>query len=534
MRCNLLPCLALVFLSLLGITGCGSETVLDLSIDASAVKQGFDRVEIQVSGAEEPLSITETATNAFKSGKVYELVTDPLELKAKTMVYVRASLYSGDQEIAGLTKSVAIKSNQGDVTMSFALQDFISPNGCVLTRSARDVELPAGTNVDTFDVVAVDPSNYMLVYVDRANSSGDLRLVRLNSNGQPLTSPFIINNPDSSSTSKFKGFSSKPSLIQLNRPAGFLLMYEYLASSSAFSTTARRFILTKLTPDGTTTGSFFLMGGNVTDPSPSAAASSSSEGLAAIAWSDYFEFRNRTLVSIPLFTGSEGDLTSSGAKLELASESGSQISIAGFPSGFGVVWSEGAVDNKRLMFAKLKPSLLGVPSMPVAVLNSEKVALRPSTVGGDALNASIVHTQTSDDGGFLVAWEDTRSGASEIYTALLTSTDVIQGDSGKIAGAGFTADAHEPRLAWASGSNGGLAFTQRRNPELGGAQVFLTRLNVTGALIGVGDIQVSTSLDFDAVHPRILSLGTNSFAVFWEEVKEGSSSKLKMAQLTCD
>ena len=491
------------------ISGCDeTEVTLEMTVDVAGLtadeRQFIDRVSIDVVGLEAPLQFSESAATAFKSG-AFVASSEAIAVKEPTTVFVRASVYAGDFEVAGQTQRVTLNADSGSVELRFELSSQVSPNGCRLVQSPSEVGLSTEADPTTFDVVA-DSGGYQLAYSDLAKTDGDIYTVKLDAQGKVASAPIRLT--DTSSRSVF------PSLTKLSD--GFAIAWQNAIKDSM--TNAHGMQVGKLDSTGRLIRSGSLVFATSTNEVlPMHAVMPS--GQVALVWHEYFGWGERVVVARPLYSSNSSDsIYGLDSRKVMASKNTTDIAIAASNDGFGVVWSDKNANGQDygLQFAKLDANFNV----------TQQSTLRTSI--GDARKANIVATSS----GFLVSWEDMRSElSSEVFTSAVTANGTRLTES-KLTDAIAASGAKSPRLAW-NGTSAAMIFTQLRDENVGGNQVFLTRISDQGAKIGAGDLQISQTLDTYAMMPRIVPLGAG-YMIFWTEEKAYAPSKLMVATVDCD
>ncbi len=146
-----------------------------------------------------------------------------------------------------------------------------------------------------------------------------------------------------------------------------------------------------------------------------------------------------------------------------------------------------------------------------------------STAAGAQRSPAVAHDGT----GWLLAWEDRRSGAfADLYAARVnTAGSVLDGAGIPVSTA--AGDQRAPSLAW-NGGNFVLAWEDRRSGT--SYDVYAARVSPAGAIVDTAGIALSTPVN-DQRFPRVVRDGTTAMVV-WQDSRSGASTDVYSARIS--
>jgi hypothetical protein len=146
-----------------------------------------------------------------------------------------------------------------------------------------------------------------------------------------------------------------------------------------------------------------------------------------------------------------------------------------------------------------------------------------STAAGAQRSPTVAHDGT----GWLLAWEDRRSGAfADLYAARVNASGSVL-DAAGIPVSTAAGDQRAPSLAW-NGANFVLAWEDRRSGT--SYDVYAARVSSAGAVVDAAGIALSTPVN-DQRFPRVARDGTTAMVV-WQDSRAGSSSDVYSARIS--
>ncbi len=121
-----------------------------------------------------------------------------------------------------------------------------------------------------------------------------------------------------------------------------------------------------------------------------------------------------------------------------------------------------------------------------------------------------------DGTSFLVVWQDSRNGNTDIYGARVSGAGAVLDASGLPIATGVGARS-SPSVAH-DGTNFLVVWQDSRN---GNADIYGARVSATGGVLDSGGIAISTAANRQS-SPSVAYSGTN-FLVVWEDARGGNA-----------
>jgi hypothetical protein len=147
-----------------------------------------------------------------------------------------------------------------------------------------------------------------------------------------------------------------------------------------------------------------------------------------------------------------------------------------------------------------------------------------STAPGDQRAPAVA----SDGSGWLVTWQDSRSGTSlDVYGARVSASGAVL-DSGGIPISTAAADQSRPALDW-NGSAYVVAWQDARGSDL---DVYGTRVNATGAVSDPSGVVISNAFR-DQRAPSVTAGGSTTL-IAWEDFRLGSDCDVRAARIAAN
>jgi hypothetical protein len=381
----------------------------------------------------------------------------------------------------------------------------VSPNGCALTSVPKRVNLPAGTNVASYDILR-DGAGFVLAYTDLAVRVGALKSVRLDAQGGTVGTPTFLSDGQSRSI--------HPSIVKVN--GGFMVAWEESIEDRGPEMDSGAYSLRvgMTDPNAVALGGSLVLGASINEVRPSMAVLPG--GQPVVAFHNYLGFNEGVSIYAVAHHPTHGVYGSQMLR-RFSSQTGAarDVVLASDPVGLAAVWSEkGSNGAYNLRYGKLSSNLALTMSIPLR------------DAAGIASHPSIVEA----GGSHLVSWEDRRGGGQQIFTAAVIGG--IKQNELSHTDAAYTQGATLPQMSW-DGSIVPIVFSQKRdlNPE---AQIFLSLTNNLGDDEGTGDFQLTQTFDSRAVQPKVEHLTGSEHAVLWIDQKLGATADLMYATVSCD
>jgi hypothetical protein len=203
-------------------------------------------------------------------------------------------------------------------------------------------------------------------------------------------------------------------------------------------------------------------------------------------------------------------VASSTQRLGQSTAGASFPALVGDDAGLGVLWSDDRDGKYDLRFAQVTATGMGADSAVRSAMSN-------------AFLGRIIRT----DLGYMAAWEDTRTGETQVFMGLLdaagdkTFEGVVEAQEG---------DANWPSLAW-NGAATAVVFYQFRDG--GQPRIYLTLVDAAGQRVGGGaDLQVSESpKGSKARFPSVQWTGSE-FGVAWVEARD-TGKQAFFARVSC-
>ncbi len=242
------------------------------------------------------------------------------------------------------------------------------------------------------------------------------------------------------------------------------------------------------------------------------AIASDGAGGAIIAWQNYQGVAGNDLYAQRIdASGAVLWMTRAGVGVALCTATGDQGSIRMIPDGVGgaiVTWFDGRVDIADIYAQR-------IDGFGVVQWTTDGVPVC-ATTGVQNFPEMIA----DDSGGAIIAWQDSRSGTSDIYAQRINESGAIQWQSSAVP----LCTAADLQLvpALASDGSGGAIVTweDRRNGV--DYDVYAQRVNASGAVQWAANgvaVSATTNTQFA---PRIVSDGTTGAIVTWFDDRDGN------------
>jgi hypothetical protein len=361
-----------------------------------------------------------------------------------------------------------------------------TPSGaCARIGSEKRVALESST--DAFAWIW-DGIRYVVAYADPAGNGGDVHTVFLDTDGNVLAPPTVVEATEAEST--------LPSIVATSH--GYMIAWQEGTAGKAVHGHA-------IDENGK------AFGRSVNIASTSAPESrpvvSRAPGGIAIAYMD--EWLGAPTIQVARF---DAELNVIGPKQIARNASAASFpALAGDDHGLAIAWTDARDGASDVRFASVGEDLT----------TGTETTLRPGALH-DARLARII--TTSD--GYLSTWEDMRSDDNQIYMALIDHAGAVV-STGLVEEPG-TGDANWPNMAFA-GSMSAIAYYQWRAER---PQVFVTFIDAAGKRIAgmPHDLQVS-STSGTARFPDVAWTGRD-FGVAWIDTRDGGPA-LYFARVAC-
>ncbi|MFB6374653.1 MAG: hypothetical protein ABEN55_16380, partial [Bradymonadaceae bacterium] len=187
-------------------------------------------------------------------------------------------------------------------------------------------------------------------------------------------------------------------------------------------------------------------------------------------------------------------------------------------------------NNTLVAWAKVTTTAGGTDQLEAARLKNNGDLLDTSGLGFYSSTADYGPMAVASDGtGYLIAWEDYRSGTSNIYgTRVDQNGKLTDGADGKVLADNSSYDFTEPTLA-SDGTNYLLAWRDER----GGSRdedIYGVRLDSSANRLSSSDLKIGAASDKQSV-PRVASSGS-SFLVVWQDDRAALSTDIYAARVT--
>ncbi len=200
--------------------------------------------------------------------------------------------------------------------------------------------------------------------------------------------------------------------------------------------------------------------------------------------------------------------------LPICTDPHNQVGVAIASDGAGgaiFVWQDSRSGNNDIYAQRVDAT--GVPKW-----TTNGIAV--CATAGDQLGPSIV---ADGAGGAIVAWQDSRNGAYDIYAQRVSATGSTQWTAGGVAVCLAAAAQESPTLA--SDGTGGAIITWQDNRS-GNFDVYAQRVSAAGVAQWTTDgVALCTAPDYQAF-PVIIPDGTGGAIVTWEDHRGGVTSDI--------
>jgi len=192
-----------------------------------------------------------------------------------------------------------------------------------------------------------------------------------------------------------------------------------------------------------------------------------------------------------------GAKTTADVRVTSDSASSNSPDVVWTGSGYGIAWSDSRDGNSEIYFAQMDAA-------------GDKVGgdVRVTTATGSSGLPSIVWNGT----GYAVGWEDTRSGAQELYVARLDAAGAKLGSDTYLSQRLFS----PWNMVW-TGTEYALAWPDDRDGNL---EIYFARVDSSGTKIGV-DLRVTN--DGAISHYPSMAWTGSGFGVVWSDFRDPSS-----------
>ena len=360
------------------------------------------------------------------------------------------------------------------------------PSGaCALVGTEKRVALESGT--DAFAWIW-DGVRYVVAYADPAGRGGDVHTVFLDTDGNVLAPPTVVEATDAEST--------LPAIVATSR--GYMVAWQEGSAGKAVYGRA-------IDENGNAYGRSVTIA--TTSAPESRPVVSRAPGGIAIAYMD--EWLGAPTVQIAQF---DAELNVVGPKqIASTATAASFPALAGDDHALAIAWSDARDGASDIRFASVGADLT----------TSKETTLR----AGAPHDARLARIIKAGDG-YLSAWEDMRSDDNQIYMAIVDRTGAVV--AGGLVEEPGTGDANWPNMAFA-GSMSAIAYYQWRAER---PQVFVTFIDAAGRrLSGMPhDLQVSATTG-TARFPDVAWNGRD-FGVAWIDTRDGGPA-LYFARAAC-
>mgnify|MGYP005843481367 CR=1 FL=1 len=231
--------------------------------------------------------------------------------------------------------------------------------------------------------------------------------------------------------------------------------------------------------------------------------------------------------------------------------------IAWNGSNFLIVWTEGTETTRDIKGRRFDSSLAPIDAAPLTICDAEldqrsptvaangaeylvawvdsRSAVAPDyytdifaarvTAAGTALPTSSICTYTNNQfapsvtaggGKWLIAWEDYRSGSSEVYYLRVNADGTVPaGETNGKKLSTAVANKYTPRLAF-DGTNYLIIWADNRN---WGMDIFGCRISTAGARVDANDIAITTNSSQQA-DPAV-AWDTENYVIAWDDYRTG-------------
>lgn len=224
-----------------------------------------------------------------------------------------------------------------------------------------------------------------------------------------------------------------------------------------------------------------------------------------VVWED---FRNGSYdIYGARVSGAGTVLDPSGIPISTAPNNQRAPAVAHDGTNFLVVWEDSRSNSGSSDLYGARVSGSGT------VLNTSGILI--SNAYGNQADPAVAYNGTN----FLVVWEDTRNGGSDLYGARVGSTGVVRDPSG-IPISTSASDQIAPTVA-CSGADWLVVWQDFRSSTTSSSDIYGARVSGTGAVLEPSGTPISTATG-DQLAPAVASDGTNWLAM-WEDSRSGSS-----------
>lgn len=256
---------------------------------------------------------------------------------------------------------------------------------------------------------------------------------------------------------------------------------------------------------------------NASNEQFSPAMISDGSGGAIFAWQDARTAGNQDIYAQRINASGSVQWAANGVVISAASNSQSTPSIASDGAGGGIIsWQDYRSGGNSDIYAQR------INSSGAVQWAADGVSVSSAT--GDQYFTSIV---SDGSNGAIIAWEDFRSGISDIYAQRINGTGAAQWTADGVAVCTASSYQYSPVIA-PDGANGAIiTWYDVRN---GNQDIFAQRVNSGGTpqwfLNGVA---VSTTPETQTV-PAIIADGAGGAIITWQDQRNGSSNGDVFAQ----
>jgi hypothetical protein len=516
------------------VTVTQSRTVTVTAVNDAPVITSGDGDTAQVSIVENTTTVTTVqATDVDSANLTYSVVTDDqinspdggkftIDQNTGALSFVTAPDYEANGSAAGsndYTVQVRVSDGAGGVdiqTVTVTVTDIAEAPTITFNGAPEDVTgefaiSHAGSAANTVPALAsLGDGRFVATYMSLQSSSFDIYAEVLDSDGNVLTGPFLVN---SNNTSEWQGYQDVVALTD----GTFVITWDDDPSAGGINVFGARF-----DQQGTTLDGPFNIGThwNV-DDFPKLAALPN--GGFAVAW--HIEAAGGTNRDIHAqFFDAHGTPTT--AELDVSAVAGDEKypDIIALPDGRVVVTWMSGVSGPQLLGRIIEPD--GDLS-PVFQVNTGALDFDPPGVShGREEHQFRQFSSSLEDGGFVVVWTSEHGGNFDIYGQMFNSDGSARGGQLSLAADPDLADL---RPTVTGLSDGGFVVTWHRGPLVRSASeetdtpaddVYAQRFDADGHPIG-DEFLVNTTQVGRQYYPAVTETTDGRMVIVWASSQDG-------------
>ncbi len=344
--------------------------------------------------------------------------------------------------------------------------------------------------------VAMDGSgNFVIAWYDSRNLNTDIYAQLYSSGGAPLGANFMVNQ-DTGSAHQFWP------VLSLLDSGGFVIAWE--DERNGYEDIYAQIY----TSDATVLGANFIVnddGFSARQVKPS--VSGNSAGQFVIAWQD---MRNNGDPDVYAQMYDSGG-NPMGVNVVVNDDGGGSTqyypSVAMGDSGrFAVVWQDNRNGNNDIYAQRFDSdgSDIGVNFL----VNDD----------GGSYDQNEPSIAVSDDGGFVIAWEDSRNGDTDIYAQRFSATGTPQGANAKVNDDPGTVEQYSPAVSFAASGDYVIAWGDDRADD---GDIYARRYSADGTPLGGNFLVNDDGAGVSQSSPSVAADSSGKFVIAWYDDRGG-------------